>query len=64
MAEKIFPTMKMEELFAVEVVHSALRTDSSPTTHPMTPPAHADDKELMLQSYDNVAFDKCMFIFT
>lgn len=56
MAAKIFPTMKMEELFAVEVVHSALRTDSSPLSLPMT----RSEEDGQLLSSDDDDYNKCM----
>lgn len=57
MAAKIFPTMKMEELFAVEVVHSALRTDSSPLSLPMT----RSEEDGQLLSSDDDDYNKCMW---
>lgn len=59
MTEKIFPTMKMEELFSVEVVQSALRNDSSFTTHPMT---YEDDQQLTEELFDDVAYSKCSYM--
>jgi hypothetical protein len=57
MTEKIFPTMRMEELFAAEAAQSILYRDSSLTTRPMT--FYAESPSAVAGLFDGIAYSKC-----
>lgn len=57
MTEKVYPTMRMEELFAVETVQSILYRDSSPNTRPMT--WYGESPREVANLFDGIAYSKC-----
>jgi hypothetical protein len=57
MAEKIFPTMRMEELFAVEAMQGILYRDSRLTTRPMT--WYEESPAGVQGLFDGIAYSKC-----
>lgn len=57
MTEKIYPTMRMEELFAVEVAQNILSRDSSLNTRPMT--KYEETPGAVAALFDSVAYSKC-----
>lgn len=57
MTEKIYPTMRMEELFAVEVAQSILKRDSALTTRPMT--WYEESPGAVARLFDGIAYSKC-----
>jgi aminopeptidase N len=57
MTEKVYPTMRMEELFAVEAVQSILYRDSSLTTRPMT--VYEESPRAVQGLFDAIAYSKC-----
>jgi aminopeptidase N len=57
MTEKIHPTMRMEELFAVEAAQSILYRDSSLTTRPMT--SYQETPRAVAGLFDGIAYSKC-----
>lgn len=58
MTEKIYPDMRMEELFAVETSQSILYHDSSLATRPMTDTEVSPKAVAAL--FDGIAYSKCM----
>lgn len=58
MTEKVYPEMRMEELFAVEAAQSILYRDSSLTTRPMT--WYEESPRAVAALFDGVAYSKCM----
>lgn len=57
MTERIFPTMRTEELFAVEAAQSILYRDSSLTSRPMT--WYEESPEGVAGLLDGIASSKC-----
>lgn len=57
MTEKIFPAMRMEELFGVEVAQSILYLDSSLASRPMT--WYEESPDGVAQLFDGIAYSKC-----
>jgi aminopeptidase N len=55
-AEKIFPTMRMEELFAVEAMQSILYRDSSLNTRAMT--SYEETPSAVAGLFDGIAYSK------
>lgn len=58
MTEKVYPTMRMEELFAVEAAQSILYRDSSLTTRPMT--WYEETPRAVAGLFDGIAYSKCI----
>ena len=58
MTDKIYPTMRMEELFAVEAAQSILYRDSSLTTRPMT--FYEETPSAIASLFDGIAYSKCI----
>lgn len=56
MTEKVFPTMRMEELFAVEAAQSILYRDSSLSTRPMT--SYEEAPRAVAGLFDGIAYSK------
>lgn len=56
MTAKIFPTMRMEELFAVEAAQSILYRDSSLQTRPMT--QYEETPAGIADLFDGIAYSK------
>lgn len=57
MTDKIYPAMRMEELFAVESSQDVLSRDSSLTTRPMT--WYEESPSAVLRLFDGIAYGKC-----
>lgn len=57
MTAKIFPTMRMEELFAVEAMQSILYRDSALSTRPMT--WYEESPAAVMGLFDDIAYGKC-----
>lgn len=57
MTERIFPTMRTEELFAVEAAQSILYSDSSLTSRPMT--WYEESPDGVAGLFDDIASSKC-----
>lgn len=57
MTEKIYPSMRMEELFAVEAMQGILYRDSSLTTRPMT--WYEESPAGVAGLFDGIAYSKC-----
>ena len=57
MTEKIYPEMRMEELFAVEAAQNILYRDSSLTTRPMT--WYEESPGAVAGLFDSIAYSKC-----
>lgn len=60
MTEKIFPSMRMEELFAVEAAQNILSRDSSLSTRPMT--WYEESPKAVAALFDGIAYSKCNVI--
>lgn len=60
MTEKLFPSMRMEELFAVEALQSILYRDSSLTTRSMT--FYEESPSGIRNLFDGIAYSKCEII--
>lgn len=58
MTDKIYPTMRMEELFAVEAAQNILYRDSSLTTRPMT--SYEETPRAIANLFDGIAYSKCI----
>ena len=58
MTDKIYPTMRMEELFAVEAAQNILYRDSSLTTRPMT--SYEETPRAISSLFDGIAYSKCI----
>lgn len=57
MTEKIYPTMRTAELFAVERMQSILYRDSSLATRPMA--GYGEHPATVAGLFDGIAYSKC-----
>lgn len=59
MTHKIYPTMRLDELFAVEATQSVLYSDSSLNTRPMT--WYVESPNEISRLFDAIAYSKGEF---
>lgn len=59
MTAQIFPEMRMEELFGVEVSQSILYRDSELNTRPMTSTGYEESPDAIQGLFDGIAYSKC-----
>jgi len=58
MTAKLFPLMRMEELFALEVAQRSLSLDSSLAARPMT--SYIESSSGIVGLFDDIAYGKCI----
>lgn len=57
MTSQLFPSMRMEELFAIESLQSIMYRDSSLSTRPMT--WYEESPKAVAALFDGIAYSKC-----